>query len=497
MSLSSDAHGMAADNPQLRAGTETGPSPAPVLWWMIRSRHVGDWLGEHARALSLWACFLAALWVTFSLYPGWFFFDSAQQWQWARLIALNGLPVRLEDFGITSHWPIFNTLMDVPFYLLTGEAGFYAFVQALLFNVSLYLLGAALLGRKSAWLVVYTLVLVLSPISLNYSVFQSSDTVVAICALVAVAMAVDNEIGTLRRVLLFAIALLVMALCRYNALPAVFFLVCTFFWLMRYQLGIARSARLACLVMLLVGVSVAAARAYEHTAYMRDSAAGGVSLRLLDASRYTKDPAVHNLVDPYIRANPKLREPLTPECYAHGGWCAQMNGQPWRGLSTSRYMKAYLHLLIYHPWVFSRVVYHFSIYQLGLATPLEPTQIANARYIRAPFPSATMTFNHRRIAFYTALLATLSAVGGLAARAGIVCLLGLVAALLLRRRGLVAAFVVLAVGYLGPLLLLAGTNNFRYTFPVTIVGFGIVIAGCCVLARYTAGRVNRTPPLWP
>lgn len=489
-------HDMAADNPKLRsrvidADVSPGPGLAPVPRREIQRGKLSDWLGNHARAVSLWACFLTALWVTFSLYPGWFFFDSAQQWQWARLIALNGLPVRLEDFGITSHWPIFNTLLDVPFYMLTGEAGFYVLVQALLYNTSLYLLGAAVLGRKSAWLIVYTLVVVLSPISLNYSVFHSSDTVVAICALVAVAMVVDNEIGMPRRVLLFALAMLVMSLCRYNALPAAFFLIGAFFWLMRNKLGAARSFKLACLVVLVVGGSVSAARTYEHTAYMRDSAAEGVSLRLLDASRYTADPTIHALVDPYIRANPKLREPLTPECYAHGGWCAQMDGQPWRDLSTNRYMQAYLHLLVHHPLVFSRVIYNFSAYQLGLAAPLEATQIANARYIQPPFPSAAMTFNHRRMAFYSALLATLGALGSLAARAGIVCLLGLIAASLLRRRGLVAAFVALAVGYLGPLLLLAGTNNFRYTFPVSIVAFGIVTAGCCVLVRHAADRMKQ------
>lgn len=451
-------------------------------------------LGGNARRISLAVCVVAAVLVTFSLYPGWFFFDSAQQWQWARLIALNGVPTQLKDFGITSHWPIFNTLMDVPFYWLTGEAGFYVLVQALLFNLSLYLLGAAILGRRSPWLIVYTLVMVLSPISLNYSVFQSSDTVVAICALVAVATSIDNEMKMPRRVLLFALAMLVMSLSRYNALPAVFFMVCAFFWLMRGRMGNARALVLASVLVLLVGACVTAARGYEHTAHMRDSAAGGVSLRLLDASRYTADPVVHALVDPYVQANPKLRAPLTPDCFQHGGWCAQMNGQPWRGLSTGRYMDAYLHLLVHEPMVFARVTYDFAIYQLGLAAPLEATQIANARYIQAPFPSATMTFNDRRAAFYDALLTALGAFGSLAARAGIICLLGLVAALLLKRRGLALSFVALMVGYLGPLLLLASTNNFRYTFPVAIVGMGLMLAAACVLARFVWRRAR--PGAW-
>ena len=108
--------------------------------------------------------------------------------------------------------------------------------------------------------------------------------------------------------------------------------------------------------------------------------------------------------------------------------------------------------------------------------------------VRPPFPAARMTFNHRRLAYFDALQMALGAFDGLAARAGVVCLLGLIAACLLRRRALVVAFILLAIGYLGPLLLLVGTNNFRYTLPVTIVGMGIFAGACCVLIRFVARR---------
>ena len=67
--------------------------------------------------------------------------------------------------------------------------------------------------------------------------------------------------------------------------------------------------------------------------------------------------------------------------------------------------------------------------------------------------------------------------------------MALVAACLLRRRTLIGAFILLAVGYLGPLLLLVGTNNFRYTFPVTIVGMGILAGACCVMIRFVVRRL--------
>lgn len=448
-----------------------------------------DELRPRVALLSIAICVATALIVTFSLYPGWFFFDSAKQWGWARLIANSGFPARLADYGITSHWPIFNTLIDVPFYWLTGEAGFYIFVQALLFNLALYLIGAALLGRRSVWLVVFTLAAVLSPISVNYSVFQSSDTPVALCALVAVAVICDGEMSAVRRTVLLAASVWFMSLTRYNALPVAVFFIAIFFWQQRHSFGRARSWILAVGVLVLVGGSVAAARAYEHTAFTSDSATGGAAMRLLDAAHYTPDPVIHALIDPYIKTNPELRKPLAPACYEYGGWCSQLDSTPLRRLSTRKYMRAYLHLLLYHPIIFTRVTWHFAEYQLGLAAPLDATQIGRTD-ITPPFPAGRMTYNGRRYAFLAALWATLGAFGSLAARAGWVCLLGFAAALLLRRRGLAIAFVALAVGYLGPLLLLAATNNFRYSFPVTIVGYCIVVAGCCVLARSGFARIR-------
>lgn len=437
--------------------------------------------------ICLGICVATALVVALSLYPGWFFFDSATQWGWARQIATKGLPDSLKAYGITSHWPIFNTLLKVPFYWITGEAGFYIFVQAALFNTSLYLLGAALLGRRSLWLIAYTLLMVWSPISVNYSVFQSSDTIVAICTLIAVAMIVDRELGLARRSWFLIVAILMMSWVRYNALPASFFLICLFFWSVRASFGSRRALAWFAATLVLLGGSVAAARTYEHQAYIRDSAAGGVAMRLLDASRHTDDPYVHALVDPYVAENPALREPLTPDCYKHAGWCAQMNATPWRNLSTAKFMHAYLHLLVHHPVVFFGTNARFAMYSLGFKSRLEATQMARTD-IRPPFPAARMTFNHRRLAYFDALQVALGAFQGLAARAGVICLLALLAACLLRRRTLIAAFILLSVGYLGPLLLLVGTNNFRYTFPVTIVGMGILAGACCVVIRFVVRR---------
>jgi hypothetical protein len=300
-------------------------------------------------------------------------------------------------------------------------------------------------------------------------------------------MIVDRELGLARRSWLLIVAVLMMSWVRYNALPASIFLACFFFWSTRASLGWPRALAWFAVSLALLGGSVAAARAYEHQAYIRDSAAGGVAMRLLDASRYTDDPYVHALVDPYVAKNPALREPLTPDCYKHAGWCAQMNATPWRNLSTAKFMHAYLHLLVHHPVVFFETNARFAMYSLGFKAPLEATQMARTD-IQPPFPAARMTFNHRRLAYFDALQIALGAFHGLAARAGVICLLALMAACLLRRRTLIAAFSLLAIGYLGPLLLLVGTNNFRYTFPVTIVGMGILAAACCVMIRFVLGR---------
>lgn len=438
--------------------------------------------------ICLAICCLVALVVTFSLYPGWMFFDSATQWGWARQIATKGIPHSLKDYDITSHWPIFNSFMRAPFYWLTGETGFFIFIQAVLYNVALYMLGAALLGRRSLWLLPLTLVLVLSPISMNYSVFHSSDTIVAICVLVAVAVSIDGTLGVARRATLLVVTILLMTWVRYNALFVSIFMVGVFFWLTRRRWGTRRAIVGACVALVLLGGTVAALRAYEYDAYMRDGAASGVAIRLLDASRHTDDPMVHALIDPIVAANPTLQAPLDQQCYA-SGWCQQLADAHWPRLSTSKYMRAYLHLLLHHPWVFVVMEHRFGEYILGIWVPLQPTQIRTD--IPPPFPSARETFNHTRLMYLHALRANLAAFSNLAARAGVVLLLGLLAAVLLRRRGLLLALLAVSIGYLGPLLLLAGTNNFRYTFPVTIVATVIVGAGVCVLLRTVVRGASR------
>lgn len=457
------------------------------------SARLRRWIGfaeAGAERWSLWICFLTALVVTFSLYPGWFFFDSSQQWAWARQFVDKGWPHHLRAYVVTSHWPIFNTIVNVPFYWLTHEAGLYILVQAFAFNVSLFLVGRALIGRRSLWLLCFTVLMVLSPISMNMSVFQSSDTPVAICALVIIAMIVDDGIGPAWRVFWVGVAVVMMSLLRYNALTASIPLAIVFYWSIRAQCGVRRSALALAGILLVTVLSVGAARAYEHTAYQRDSAPEGPALRLLAASRLTPDPVIHAIVDPRIQANPQLRQPLGPDCYIAGYMCPQIGG-PWEGLSTGRVMRAYFHLMTHHPVTFLRVNGRFAWYALGLGGPVEARQLGRSD-IPAPFPAARMTFNHRRFAMLSAFHAALRLFDGLAARAAYIFLLGLAASLCLWRSRLIVAYVILSVGYAVPILLLANDANFRYLFPVTITGMAILMGTCCVLARRLTTAVAST-----
>jgi hypothetical protein len=460
-------------------------SSAELQTWNLRVNESGKTkrliglTNAKAEQLSLWLCFLTALVVTFALYPGWFFFDSAQQWVWARQFVVNGWPASLKSYLVTTHWPIFDTLVKVPFYWLTHEAGFYILAQAFLFNFSLFLVGRALIGRRTFWLPVFTALMVLSPISMNMSVFQSSDTIVAICTLVMMAMLIDDEIKPGRRALWVGVAVVLMSLIRYNALTAALPLVILFYWPIRNKWGRARSIWVVTSIVLATVLSVAAARVYEQTAYRHPSVVEGPALRMLDASRQTADPVIHAIVDPRIAANPRLQEPLDPDCYIKGYWCAQIGG-PWEGLSTHRVMRAYLHLMMHHPLIFMRVNLHFSWYAVGLGAPLQARQLGRTD-IDAPFPASRMVFNHRRFAMLSAFRNTLGLFDGLASRAYIIFLLGLAAAFFLRRRWLITGYLVLSVGYTGPFILLASDANFRYLFPVTIVSMAILMAGCCVL----------------
>lgn len=438
-------------------------------------------------ALCLAICLLTALMVTFCLYPGWLFFDSATQWGWAREIANKGLPDQLRDYLISSHWPIANTLLRVPFYWLTGEVGFYALVQAAFFNVSMYLVGRAILGRYSCWLVLFTLLMVLSPVNMNYSVFQSSDTVVAACALVIVAMIADRDVAVSKRAVLVIVCALLMSLVRYNALPAALLLVCVFSWAARKELGRQKVWFFGVAVIVAICLCIAGMRKYEHHAIKRDSVAEGVVLRLVDASHHVSDPRIDAAIAPFVRQHPALLQPLEEDCYVYGVWCDQFKGPP-RHLVTHKILQVYFHLMLRHPLVFLRVNYRFSIYTLGLARPLEPKQLLNPD-VPVPFPAARMTFNGTRFGFLAALQDTLGLFGSLAARSGILIVLGLAASLLLRRFQLLLAFAALLVGYLAPLLVLVATSNFRYTFPVAVVGVAILLAGCCVLVRHLGTRM--------
>lgn len=443
--------------------------------------------------LSFFLCIAMAIIAEISLYPGWLFYDSAKQWEWARQIAESGMPAQLQDYLISAHWPFFDTLIKVPFYKLSGEAGLYGAAQAIFFNLGIYLLGCALLGRRSPWLLACTAFMVLSPVAVNYSIFHSSDTVVAGCALISVAMICDGGLGLALRIGALAGCTLLMSLVRYNALPAAFLLLVVFFWLERATLGKLRSIALCGASVALIAGGVALMHSYQQTAIKSNPVAGSIALRLLDASHETADPVIHAITDPNVRANPRLREPLDPACYAHGMWCHQFS-VPWRRVSTDGYLSAYFHLLVRHPLVFTEVTAHFASYTLGFAAPLEPTQIGRTD-VDAPFPSARMIYNHRRRASLKALHSELRALDGFVARTGAVFLVGFAAAFAVQRFRIVLALSALAIGYLGPLVLLAGTNNFRYTLPVSIVAMTIIAGSCCVLLdRVQAGLRKRFAP---
>ncbi|HVX04484.1 MAG TPA: hypothetical protein VHA71_05120 [Rhodanobacteraceae bacterium] len=443
---------------------------------------------RNAERLSVWVCFLTALLTTFALYPGWLFFDSAQQWGWARQFANGGWPSSLKSYQITNHWPIFNTIIKVPFYQLTHETGFYILVQAFLFNLSLYFVGRALIGRQTLWLLVFTIVMVVSPISLNMAVFHSSDTIVAFCALVMLAMLVDDQVRPWQRALWIGVAAVVMSLVRYNALTAAVPLVILFYWAIRDKWSRAQSKWAIIGILLATVLGVIAARSYEHTAYRRPSVVEGPMLRMLEASRLTSDPAIHAVVDPRIKINPRLRQPLGPDCYIYGYWCAQIGG-PWEGLSTHVVMRTYLHFMVHHPWTFLRVNSHFAWYAMGLGAPLQARQLGRTD-IFEPFPAARMVFNHRRFAMLSAFRGTLDLFDGLASRAYIIFLAGLVAAALLRRRWIFIGYLVLSIGYSVPIILLASDTIFRYMFPVIMPGMAIFVAGCCVLLQKGSREVH-------
>lgn len=413
--------------------------------------------------------------VTFALYPGWLFWDSAKQWEYAQLILRNGPPLRLSDYGITSQWPVFLTLIKVPFLAVTGETGLLIFLQAILSFFTIFLF----LKRLNLGLTVTNVTLwivILSPFVWNYAVFHSSDMPVALLSMLTISILLKPRLDK------YDVSILIIVwgailLTKYNAATSLVFFIG---FVVNQQWG--RGVWRASIVPIVAVCSIiSAVLVYQATAYREDIVIDGMVLRVWEASQRFNDPELEAKIQAMFKG--PIKGTFTDECLANGTFC-----EPFRNLfrfgevKLAEVQSVYVRTALHHPIAFAAACARFASYQLGISSPLPETEIGK-RNSPEPFAKARMEYDdvrERALRLHKASQSFLFSVIGRPYLMMIACLL--CALLVLRNRALVLLCAGFFVTYYGPLLVIAPARDFRYAYPLTFICYTVVCASLVALA---------------
>jgi len=109
-------------------------------------------------------------------YPGILYSDSHPRWELAKAISEGGL---FHSYPyLSDHHPTIPSLLMSFFYGLTGEVGFYIFIQAFFFSISFFLLANEF--KKDVLTNVLIAIVLVLPVNSVYAIFHSFDSVGAI-----------------------------------------------------------------------------------------------------------------------------------------------------------------------------------------------------------------------------------------------------------------------------------------------------------------------------
>jgi len=428
-----------------------------------------------------WAC--SAVWaavVTWALHPGWLFYDSAIQWGWAGQI----LTGRSFDPPLLTQWPLSNTFIKVPFLLLGGGIGLYAFVQA----TALFAVAATLVHQRIPMIpaTITALAIAAAPVVWHYAAFHTIDTPTAILITAlfsAFSAATWSETRKLWTVCLLCAAL---AWLRDSAIPLAVG-VCVFA-LLRTRTVSSRT-RYASALLVAVIVTYSGATRFMRGHFYDSSIAGFVSrMALIQEEAQTQQ--ARSLVAPFFTTLPSFGN----ECYDAMMWCKpqQMNARgefAGRRELTPQVRRAFIELVLSHPVASVKVLAKVAAGLLGFPAPVPDSELG-----RSDFPKNAVTLESSDGSLRWELHSVLSrwrhAFWGLFARPGMVILLGALAALFLggprfkddvRLTGLILAL------YCGPMLLLAPARDFRYLFPAYLPMFVLMTVGVTRILLKTFG----------
>ncbi|MFM2152893.1 MAG: hypothetical protein RL199_1328, partial [Pseudomonadota bacterium] len=228
------------------------------------------------------ATFLAA---RFS--PGWYFFDSEVYWKTAEALVEQGPRPVLSGLDISAGWPLLPSLVRIPFVGL-DPAVFIAAQGSLLFG-ALAALADRLSGGRSAVAWTLTLGILALPVTWNYALFHSSDTLTltaTVWMLVAAAAPGRTTTNGLRALAWAG----VVGATRFNGLTVTVTLAAWVMYAWRLRPSGARrllAAAAAAAVLVPAGL-----HAWGRTGKTRNPAREGAAIRLWELRRTSPSPAV-------------------------------------------------------------------------------------------------------------------------------------------------------------------------------------------------------------
>ncbi len=429
---------------------------------------------------------------TVLLKPGWLFWDSSTQWQWARRIATEGLPRAFSDYDIQSQWPVMNTLVKVPFCLHPDGGVLYTWLQATALYFGVLSLARALAGRWSYPLAAGTLLLCLWPNVINIAVFHSSDTLAAVMVCVLISVAVDRLRGDDReqrsqgtqiaRLVLPLLLGVVLTALRLNAVTFLAFLAPAVIWCSvrpgRFRVAVTLIGTAVCLIL-----PVQLTRQLDRTAYFKTTASEGLALKLwMQDAQYPDNVAVRGVLPDIVRQRVTTIDPAT---YTLGRWTQQsLSSINWDRVHTDRELTgrlvvAYGRSFLEDPerWLAANAETYAA--WLGIRSPLPNLEIG--RYdIPPPWPELRMEPTVVRAWFLRA--ETWSNGYGFSSPALwlVFCLVSAGAAYARRRssqelKGF-GLTLILSLVYAFPMVIFSATPEVRYHFPFILPMATSVIA---------------------
>jgi hypothetical protein len=432
--------------------------------------------------------FCAAL--AFALYPGWLFYDAIVQWEVAKRLVDHGFPLRLSSLSITSQWPIFVTLLKVPFLALTGEVGFYIFCQSLAMFAAVRFLtqtaAGGLLGRRATeacwWLAVLT------PFVWGYAVFHSSDTIAAIAAgaMIGAAAAPRLTMGLLAA---FSVSAAVLMLSRYNAFPAALFLVGAFAFA---HWGDLRSMRRAALGWGLgAAVAIGGTLAYQRTALFTDTATNGMLLRIWDVGQRVDDAILKAGLNGI--AKKPIDGPLPTPCFDVGAWCPDVRQRFGPEIDHGFVRKLFFRAMRRYPAAFAETSARFAYYQLGIPKPVVEDELGGNKG-SPTFDKLVQTLDSRRVLARDLVYGSEQFLWGAPSRPLVMTALSLLGTLFVLR-SLRLAWI--CAGFYGlwllPFIVVSPTFSFRYAFPATFTAYVVICASAFVLGSRIWARARGAP----